>query len=448
MSGPELLYVNATSIADDGTSSTLRPAVAYSDSRTQPMITRSTDYRAAIIRFQCTGLDLPVYIPTILPGPDPTLTNLAVGMRLVYVGEDPPSAAIPAISYSAIARMPVYWTPSTSLAGNDYYWARSVQDVLDCVNKSIVTLVNGFNAALSAGSFNTPIALNSLEFGAQTPPQLVSAGLKSIPFCTYTKSGITINVDPNEYFNPLTLGVTQDQTQINAAIPSILTKRAWVELLFNDPLCELFNGHLFTKTQALTPMTVLPTGGAPNLTFGPKIVQATINNLPAHTTDWTSAAIRSNTSDCLNVLKFSHFDTLSLITQGTVAFLPAYDGTDAWSPVDAILFTSTMPFQPEVTSTTNFLSASQTLSGGSSNLVVPTFTDISLPLSDGPTDYRGKITYAPSAQYRWLEFTTNQALTSFNFQLLWRGRLDDKLYPVYLRPNGSVQMKLLLQRKF
>jgi hypothetical protein len=129
-------------------------------------------------------------------------------------------------------------------------------------------------------------------------------------------------------------------------------------------------------------------------------------------------------------------------------FTSDYDSTDSWSPIDSLVFTSTMPIQPEIASTTNFLTGNTVYTGGSSNTIIPSFTDISLPLEGGATDYLGKITYIPSAQYRWLEFVTNQALTGFNFQLLWRNRLTDQLARVFLKPNGSVQMKLMLQRKF
>ena len=147
----------------------------------------------------------------------------------------------------------------------------------------------------------------------------------------------------------------------------------------------------------------------------------------------SSAVGTTKTSDCVNRI---------------TRFISDYDSTDSWSPVDSLVFTSTMPIQPEIASSTNLLSGNTVFTGGSSNTIIPSFTDISLPLEGGATDYLGKITYIPSAQYRWLEFVTNQALTGFNFQLLWRNRLTDQLARVFLKPNGSVQMKLMLQRKF
>jgi hypothetical protein len=147
----------------------------------------------------------------------------------------------------------------------------------------------------------------------------------------------------------------------------------------------------------------------------------------------SSTGLPTTASDCVNRI---------------TRVLSDYDSTDSWSPIDSLVFTSTMPIQPEIASSTNFLVGNSAYTGGSTNSIIPAFTDISLPLDGGATDYLGKITYAPAAQYRWLEFVTNQSLTGFNFQLLWRNRITDQLARVFLKPNGSVQMKFMLQRKF
>ena len=63
---PETLYVNAACAANPTDVS--RPAVLYQDARTAPIIVNASDYRAAIARFTCVGLDLPIHLVPMQTG--------------------------------------------------------------------------------------------------------------------------------------------------------------------------------------------------------------------------------------------------------------------------------------------------------------------------------------------------------------------------------------------
>lgn len=504
--GPELLYVNASSIADDGTSEAVRPAVAYSDNRTDPIIARSANYRAAIIRFQCTGLDLPVYIPPITPNqPDPNLTTMKIGMRLTWLYPASVAAQIPSFAnsntvkyaYSQTFVSPVYWSPEQQNAPlppstidsdgrrvpqhnfSDYYWARSISHVLENVlQPAIERALSGLKSALGLW-LNTSLGFNpasnsvfqdnivGVQFGAlgsgsfilnQGSSQQVQADLNNItaPRFRYADGKISMLVE-GKFFN----------SQLSVLNATYTPRVAWIEILVNTPLRSLLDGFKF-KTLTTRQGSVYVNDTRQNIMrldrqMDGSIQTFMVDGYPFQEIGFADyynrdPSVYNKTPDCVHLLDLTIGSTFDAVEAdaGTgefespffVEIAQEYPSTDSWSPVDCLLFTSTMPIQSEVASNTNRLSGNNVINGGSSNLIIPTFSDIALPLEGGATDYLGKITYSPSAQYRWLEFTTNQALTNINFQLFWRGRLDDKLYPCYLKPNGSVQMKLLLQRKF
>ena len=89
----DLIYVNLTCINSGLNTSgqTLGPPVIFQESRAVNLLDNSSDYMLTIIRWTSTGLQLPLFIPTIdnQPGNDPNKTTYQVGMT-VYT---PPGTA-------------------------------------------------------------------------------------------------------------------------------------------------------------------------------------------------------------------------------------------------------------------------------------------------------------------------------------------------------------------
>ena len=87
MSAPQTVYVNVSSIAPNAVEPSSQ-LVQYSETRSVPIVPRASDYRAAIVRFQCTNVDVPMFIPRIKIGqPDPTLTVYRIGISVGYNGQ-------------------------------------------------------------------------------------------------------------------------------------------------------------------------------------------------------------------------------------------------------------------------------------------------------------------------------------------------------------------------
>ena len=118
--------------------------------------------------------------------------------------------------------------------------------------------------------------------------------------------------------------------------------------------------------------------------------------------------------------------------------------TDAWSDVASICFLSQMQIQAELQSPPNtgvgFFTPIATVNQSN------TMTDMTLDLAGGCTDWLNKIVYNPSAEYRWTTLHPGP-VQSASFQVYWRSRSTNQLYQVTLAPGGSIEVKLLFQRK-
>jgi hypothetical protein len=160
--------------------------------------------------------------------------------------------------------------------------------------------------------------------------------------------------------------------------------------------------------------------------------------------------------DYTNVLDFrqlpySAITPLYLQKPYWVATQEAISTDSLWSPIQALVFTSTLlPIQNE--------SGGPPIDLGSNNLgfsaptvrsaFEPIITDIILPLGDkGAIDYRGFIYYAPTAEYRLADFTANTEIRNIDVQIYWRSRLDNSLYPVPLYNQSNVSLKFMFRKK-
>lgn len=118
-----------------------------------------------------------------------------------------------------------------------------------------------------------------------------------------------------------------------------------------------------------------------------------------------------------------------------------YPSGDILCPVSAIAFTTAMPVVFEQDSPPIVTGGEASSSANTVTNYTPAFTDIALPLSGGPTDYRQAILYLPTAQFRWVRLTSALPLREQSVSIFWRCRHDAVLRPVYLQPAGSIEMK-------
>jgi hypothetical protein len=120
--------------------------------------------------------------------------------------------------------------------------------------------------------------------------------------------------------------------------------------------------------------------------------------------------------------------------------------TDAWSPIESILFSSTLPVVNEDQSPANIIGDGSSTT--TSNNFVNSLTDMTYPLTGGALDYLGILTYSPVAEYRWTTLVGSNDLKQLNFSLFYKNRYNSQLYPVNfcVGGGGSISVKLLLQK--
>lgn len=122
-----------------------------------------------------------------------------------------------------------------------------------------------------------------------------------------------------------------------------------------------------------------------------------------------------------------------------------------WSPIDSIVFTSSLlPISAEQVGAPNVFGSDENTTGWSqptsASAFQPVVTDIALGL-DGADDYRQFIQYAPTAEYRMVAMApSHQPISNIDFQVWWRNRIDNNLYPLRLYNGSAVNLKVMFRR--
>jgi hypothetical protein len=118
--------------------------------------------------------------------------------------------------------------------------------------------------------------------------------------------------------------------------------------------------------------------------------------------------------------------------------------TDNWAAVSALSFHTSLPIVPEDESAP--AQAGNEFTPSTSQDVVTSMTDVQLDLAGGVTDWIGKISYEPTSQYRW-SLMQGGPIQSMSFSVYWKHRATGKRYLATLMPGGSVEVKLLMQKR-
>lgn len=107
-----------------------------------------------------------------------------------------------------------------------------------------------------------------------------------------------------------------------------------------------------------------------------------------------------------------------------------------FNSIKSIVFTSgSVPVRNEMLSTT----------GSGENKFQPIMTDFNLTLLNA-SDLRSSIQYFPPGEYRLCEMTSNEQLRKFDITAYWSDK-NGTLYPIYLSPNTSANIKIMFRKK-
>lgn len=425
-------YATLSAAAPLASSTDTNQPAQFNQAFTSPLIDRACDWQTAIIRFTAQGMDLPLHIVPIDPaqapdGTDPTTIKTLYQVRVGYMTRTGVGGT--AGTYQAGTAVDVMWRPQlygtgasgnvvsppvTAMGADDYRtWVWTYDALLTCINKAIQT---AYAAAVLAG-FGGAVA------NAQGPV-----------FTAYSTS-------PASFQCTMPLGFTpgRGSTLTTASSATAVEMFLWL----SPSLAPLLEGFPVRARSSdgwicIAPEYAAIMGGAATGVNAQYPANTDLPPIPAT----SSAGLVNSVAWANPAIAASGIEARFVMKQAT-------GSGDNWCPISEVAFFSTMPIIPESTAPPTILTTGKTGTGSASSSYTSIISDLDLPLALGATDWRSKVTYAPDAQYRWLDFgTTAASIQNISWLMLWRERLTGVLRPVLIRPGGSVQMKLVFRRKY
>jgi len=164
--------------------------------------------------------------------------------------------------------------------------------------------------------------------------------------------------------------------------------------------------------------------------------------------------INSDTGDPLGlnyVIAFSVFGGSTLIqyppinpTYEAIQCWQEYSTTAIWSPVQSIVFTSTLlPIVSNQLSNPIILNNGANINSNGNNA---NFAQILTDMMVENSDYKPSVLYNPTAEYRLLEMIGNTPLYTIDIQIYWKDRRG-ALIPFRLGPGSTATIKLLFTKR-
>jgi len=511
---PEILYYNATIVnntTDDvrGGKAVLDPPIRFNETRDTALIRDASRYQFSIVRFVVNGgnKDLPLFIPQIQSytgQTDPNLTEYGVGLtanipptgtattnwfaappvtyvsyipetnnpilapvplppsspnyvgvynlttlyqpgQIVYFNNDDKyysynapiysSPTPPRVQLNPTITVPptpdptntLYWTVTSSELGrpqslaSKYYWVYTYDWWLTLVN----TALDNANLAL------WQTYSNSAPFVGVNP-----APTGSTAYATFDAWKV-VYPSPIMVYNPVTLLFSIYFPASYALQKTASTPPApQFQLYFNVNMEGLFSNFLnnyyndgFGISPVYPPATVVPVPDG-----------------------YANAIICQVQGLGQNIILPASLPVPLPYVGNWIVMVQNYLSTSTlWSPIDSIVFTSSLlPVQNEASAPPNVLGSKNIgfSAATSQSAFTPTITDVALDLSNDPSGYRKMIYYAPTSEYRMSDFQNSRFdIRNIDIQVFWRNRLDNQLYPVSMFNLSSVSIKLMFRKK-
>jgi len=412
---PDIVFYNAEVIdgkeIDEGVGS--NPPATYNEMRDSVLINDSSKYYFSVVRAQINGggLTLPVIIPQIVSNQsNPNLTIYKIGMTLAVdyvIGGVPKTNTFDASSNIIFqpqsTTIPVPPPPiggTTQDLFSEYYYVYDYQHFVDMVNTAFQVIF---------ADFNNQFGLWFISEGGSSPaPKL----LTTAPYMYYNPDTKRFELYTDRYgFGGA------DRTSAGSGADESF------KLWFNSNLFGLFSSF-------------------PNEYEGGDLAINNQENL-----DGYSYEILITNKLGKNV----YTDSLTPPPSKTYWITDQQWSSTGimWSPVASISFVSyLLPVIPENTAPPVAIGQGNSVvpfTGQSA--FVPLITDVVLPI-DSADQYRGLITYVPSAEFRLSTMIDSPTeIRNLDFSIFWKNRLDGNLYPLRLYNKSSISIKCMFRRR-
>lgn len=341
-----------------------------------------------------------------------------------------------------------------------YYWVYTYQHWLDLVNKTILDPAQLSSAPGAASTCIYQDLYNEFELAWYA----AGANAGSFPYATLQAFVDVVNA-PQIVYSPDTKRFTiyADSDGFGSRITTFTpagagvvgpTTSPYMRLFFNTNMFGLFSNFNNTYWNTVDP-TIGPFAGLPIW------VDAAANGAGTLTPIGYTNEILFKNKFWTNVVDYRLPPQSGVPPLGYVPTAQQkpywtteqdyYSVDSLWSPISSIVFTSTLlPIRSEFTG--------QPVSLGSGNIgnssatvqsaFQPIITDITLDQAGGASDYRGFISYVPTAEYRLSDFTgSKQDVRNIDVQVSWKNRLDNLLYPINMFNCSNVSFKMMFRHK-
>jgi hypothetical protein len=509
-----MIYYNATIIntntADAGTIGP-PPTVRFNETRDAPIVKDASQYNMSIIRFAMNGpnKNLPLFIPIIQTNgtdfpnqqnPNRTIYYVTIPYQRSWSYTDingvaqtkvftiaPPSAPVayrPETQNSVLAPVPA--VPAGGITRQDlssrYYWIYTYDHMARLVNEALLNAMLETWTLFALTWANDPdIDTAASPFPYPTFNDFLTD--HDVPFIKYNPESTlfeiygdtrAFNVASQLFPNTVPDFYTGLPRGTNVPVPAYVVpvvpappfvaqpaSAPYLRLFFNSNLFGLFTNFNNTFYGANTgssiqfPLTIaptkLPTIGLPAPTFP----CAYTNEILFTNQEYTNILNNNPLLQNIQAVPPPAYNPFFLIptTKQRLYWIARqdYNSTNSlWSPVSAIVFTSTMlPVKREYSAQPILLgqstSGQSTNSASSFEPIISDFViDQQIENADG---YRDFTLYQPVAEYKMISLTaSHDEIRNIDIQVYWKYRLTGELIPLSMFNCSDVTLKILFRK--
>jgi len=294
-----------------------------------------------------------------------------------------------------------------------------------------------------------PVFVPQVLFGQADPNELIYK---------ITITNGSISGSKNLYYDPQDKVVAVPAgARVLASDLSLYYDPYYYQQNYIDLIRIVNNGFINASTNYVANGGVLPNAHYPFMTWDTITSKATlyveknwvgtvalIFNSPLYSlfSSLPSIKIGQNLNQLTTEIQPEAINTVTLNGSVYVVVPQEYSTTSIWSPVKAIVFTSSL------------LPVNASLSGdpvvfgvGSLKLTTGNNNNITAVLTDFTADnYNATVQYTPSAEYRLFDLIQNSPLASVGLQAFWKDRFSN-LIPFTLPSGCSASIKILFRKK-
>lgn len=507
----DMIYYNISIINNqqrDATTADQPPLVKFNETRDAPIVKDASLYNFSIIRFSMNGpnKNLPLFIPLIQTNgfAFPVQTNInrtvyyisipyqrewaftnnaGATQKKVFTIAPESTPIIYRPETQNINAAPPPTAPPTGITKQDlstrYYWVYTYKHFCDLVNETMLNAMNlTFIAFQNAWATDPDINQGASPF----PYADFNAFLldHDVPFLKYDENStlFSIYADTRAFnvatqlngsvINPVTgvpIGTNIPVPAFVApAIPApphgaIPTSAPYLRLFFNSNLFGLLTNFKNTYYNARQgDALVFPLTAAPVTipTTGTSITPTCYTNEILFTNENYTNILNNNPSlqgsTSVPPPAYNPYFLIPASKQRLYwAITQDYNSTNSlWSPVSAIVFTSTMlPVKKEYTGKPLVLGEGNVEQSSSAAAAFePIITDFVIDQQYENADgWRDFTLYEPTAEYKMISLTaSHDEIRNMDIQVFWKYRLTGELYPLTMYNASDVNIKMLFRK--